>query len=240
MSGNAFRIEGLSGDKTLSGEIPVYGAKNNILKLMAAACLIEGESSFTNVPNIADVESMARILEKLGAYVSRSERNMTVNAGGISGTVLDPVYAKSMRASIVLIGPLLARFGSVTFPHPGGDVIGERPIDLFISAFQKLGASFSENSDAYTLSAPQGLSGGEIFFRVVSVTATETLMMAAVLAEGKTVLKNCAMEPEIVSVAEFLLLDTEAEAILPTNNPNSANSIIKPGIVSKSIKSWRK
>ncbi len=204
MSGNAFRIEGLSGDKTLTGEIPVYGAKNNILKLMAAACLIEGESSFTNVPNIADVESMARILEKLGAYVSRSERNMTVNAGGISGTVLDPVYAKSMRASIVLIGPLLARFGSVTFPHPGGDVIGERPIDLFISAFQKLGASFSENSDAYTLSAPQGLSGGEIFFRVVSVTATETLMMAATLAKAPVTLKNCAMEPEIPALAEFL------------------------------------
>jgi UDP-N-acetylglucosamine 1-carboxyvinyltransferase len=204
MSGNAFRIEGLSGDKTLSGEIPVYGAKNNILKLMAAACLIEGESSFTNVPNIADVESMARILEKLGAYVSRSERNMTVNAGGISGSVLDLVYAKSMRASIVLIGPLLARFGSVTFPHPGGDVIGERPIDLFISAFQKLGASFSENSDAYTLSAPQGLSGGEIFFRVVSVTATETLMMAATLAKAPVTLKNCAMEPEIPALAEFL------------------------------------
>lgn len=204
MSGNAFRIEGLSGDKTLTGEIPVYGAKNNILKLMAAACLIEGESSFTNVPNIADVESMARILEKLGAYVSRSERNMTVNAGGISGSVLDLVYAKSMRASIVLIGPLLARFGSVTFPHPGGDVIGERPIDLFISAFQKLGASFSENSDAYTLSAPQGLSGGEIFFRVVSVTATETLMMAATLAKAPVTLKNCAMEPEIPALAEFL------------------------------------
>lgn len=203
-SKNVFTIEGLAGKKTLKGSIPVYGAKNNVLKVMAAATLIEGESKFTNVPHIADVTSLGRILEGLGAFVTHKGSELTVSAKGLSGSVLDPVLAKSMRASIVLIGPLLARLGSVTFPHPGGDVIGERPIDIFISGFQKLGASYLESGDSYTLSAPNGISGGEIFFRIVSVTATETFMMAAPLAKGPVTLKNCAMEPEIVALAEFL------------------------------------
>ncbi|MDO8523872.1 MAG: UDP-N-acetylglucosamine 1-carboxyvinyltransferase, partial [bacterium] len=169
---DAFTIEGLSGGKRLAGAIPVFGAKNNILKVMAAAALIEGESRFTNVPDISDVASMGRILEGMGAFVSRKGNELTVNAKSLSGSVLNQELAKSMRASVVLIGPILARLGSVTFPHPGGDVIGERPIDIFISGFQKLGAAFSEAGDTYTLSAPNGLSGGEFFFRIISVTAT--------------------------------------------------------------------
>ena len=204
MANPTFVIEGTSGDKTLSGSIPVYGAKNNALKLMAAACLIEGESRFENVPGIADVASLGRILEGLGAFVTRDERSLSIDAKGLSSSVLDQTLAKSMRASIVLIGPLLARLGSGKFPHPGGDVIGERPIDIFISAFEKLGALFSETGDTYTLSAPAGLSGGEIFFRVVTVTGTETLMMAATLAKAPVVLKNCALEPEVVALAEYL------------------------------------
>jgi UDP-N-acetylglucosamine 1-carboxyvinyltransferase len=141
----------------------------------------------------------------LGAFVTRDGRSLSVNAKGLSQSVLDQVLAKSMRASIVLIGPLLARLGSVTFPHPGGDVIGERPIDIFISAFEQLGAVFSENADTYTLSAPRGLSGGEIFFRVVTVTGTETLMMAATSAKAPVILKNCALEPEVVALAEYLI-----------------------------------
>jgi UDP-N-acetylglucosamine 1-carboxyvinyltransferase len=205
MAGDAFLIEGLSGEKTLSGSIPVYGAKNNILKVMAAACLIEGVSSFTNVPAISDVASLGRIIEALGASVSRRGNELSVDAKNLSETVLDRELAKSMRASVVLIGPLLARLGSVTFPHPGGDVIGERPIDMFLAAFQKLGATVSETEESYTLSAPNGLSGGEFFFRVVTVTGTETLMMAATLAKGPVTLKNCAMEPEISALAEFLI-----------------------------------
>ncbi len=203
-SKNVFTIEGLAGKKSLKGLLPVYGAKNNVLKVMAAAALIEGESKFTNVPDIADVASLGRILEGLGAFVTHQGHELTVSAKSLSGSVLDSTLAKSMRASIVLIGPLLARLGSVTFPHPGGDVIGERPIDIFISGFQKLGAQYSESSDSYTLSAPGGLSGGEIFFRIVSVTATETFMMAATLAKSPVTLKNSAMEPEIVALAEFL------------------------------------
>ncbi len=204
MANPTFVIQGTSGDKTLSGSIPVYGAKNNALKLMAAACLIPGTSEFTNIPGIADVASLGRILEGLGAFVSTNGRNISINAAGLSGTVLNQALAKSMRASIVLIGPLLARLGSVTFPHPGGDVIGERPIDIFISAFRQLGAVFSETEDTYTLSASGGLSGGEIFFRVVTVTGTETVMMGATLAKAPVILKNCAMEPEIIALADYL------------------------------------
>ena len=135
MQTDAFVIEGLSGKKLLKGTIPVYGAKNAVLPLMAAALLVEGESTFTNVPALSDVASMGRILEGLGAFVTRRERELIVNAKELSGSVLNPELAKSMRASIVLTGPVLSRLGSVTFPHPGGDVIGERPIDIFIAGF---------------------------------------------------------------------------------------------------------
>lgn len=204
MQGDTLVIEGLSGKKLLKGSIPVFGAKNNVLKVMAAATLIEGESSFTNVPGIADVAAMAKLLEGMGAFVSRSGDSLTVNAKGLSGTVMNQALAKSMRASVVLTGPILARLGSVTFPHPGGDVIGERPIDIFIRGFEQLGATYAEEGESQTLSAPGGLSGGEIFMRIVSVTATETFMMAGTLAKGPVTLKNCAMEPEIAALAAYL------------------------------------
>jgi UDP-N-acetylglucosamine 1-carboxyvinyltransferase len=204
MAESSFIIEGLAGKRRLKGSIPVLGAKNNVLKVMAAAALIEGESSFTNVPDIADVASMARILEGMGAFVFRKGDTLSVNAKELSGTVVSAEMGKAIRASVVLIGPVLARLGSITFPHPGGDVIGERPIDLFISGFQALGAIYTHEGESHTLSAPNGLSGGEFFFRVVSVTATETMMMAATRAKGPVTLKNCAMEPEIAALADFL------------------------------------
>lgn len=201
---SSFVIEGLAGAKRLKGTIPVFGAKNSVLPTMAAALLIKGETVIDNVPGIADIDSMGRLMEGLGAYVSRSGSTMTVNATTVSGTALEPSAARSLRASVILAGPVLARLGSVSFPHPGGDVIGERPIDLFISGFEALGATTTLAGDTYTLEAPQGLQGGEFFFSTVSVTATETLMMAATLAKGTVVLKNAAMEPEVVALADFL------------------------------------
>jgi UDP-N-acetylglucosamine 1-carboxyvinyltransferase len=197
-------IEGLAGQKSLRGSIPVFGAKNAVLPTMAATLLIQGETTITNVPGIADIDSMTRLLERLGAFVSRSGDTLTVNARDVSGSVLDYTAAKSLRASVLLIGSVLARTGSVTFPHPGGDLIGERPIDLFIAGLTTLGATVSEAKDTYTLSAPQGLTGGEFFFSTVSVTATETMLMAATLARGTVVLRNAAMEPEVVALADFL------------------------------------
>lgn len=204
VSDNIFTIEGLNGRPSLEGQIEVYGAKNALLPAMAAACLVEGETHLENVPGIADVGQMTRILEGLGAYVTRGEKALTISAKEMGGTVLDSAAAKSLRASILLIGPVLARLGRVTFPHPGGDLIGERPIDLFVRAFESLGATFSSDGNSYVLEAPNGLNGGEIFFRGITVTGTETVMMAATLAKGPVTLKNCAMEPEVIATADLL------------------------------------
>lgn len=204
MLGDTFVIRGLAGGKSLSGTIAVSGAKNAALPVMAASAMVSGETRLENVPDIRDIDSMARLLEKLGAFVTRKDHTLSVGAKNITGSVLDTELSKSMRASILLSGPLLARFGRVTFPHPGGCVLGSRPIDVFIDGFKKLDAEFSEDGETYTLSAPHGLSGGDIFFRTVSVTGTETLMMAATAARSPVTLRNAAMEPEVVATAEFL------------------------------------
>jgi len=204
MSHDTFEIEGLNGESTLEGTIAVSGAKNAALPVMAASLMVPGETHLQNVPDIRDIDSMARLLEKLGAFVTRKDHTLSIGAKEVTGSVLDSELSKSMRASILLAGPILARFGQVTFPHPGGCVLGSRPIDVFLSAFRTLEAEYSENDETYSISAPNGLSGGEIFFRVVSVTATETLMMAATLAKAPVTLRNSAMEPEVVATAEFL------------------------------------
>jgi UDP-N-acetylglucosamine 1-carboxyvinyltransferase len=181
-----FVIEGLAGARALSGEIAVAGAKNAVLKAFAAQVLFEDEMPMQNVPDIEDVDSMRELLEGLK-----------------SGPVLKTDVAQRLRASIVLTGPVLARFGSVTFPHPGGDIIGPRPINLFLDGFVKMGASVTLEGDTYRVVAKK-LKGADITFEPVSVTATETLMMAATLAEGTTTLRNAAMEPEIADLASYL------------------------------------
>lgn len=198
-------IEGLNGRKTLRGSIPVYGAKNSVLPTMAAALLVRGETVLDNVPDIADVRAMGILLEKLGAEVTRDGSVLTIRSMDCTESVLDHVAAKSLRASVLLTGSVLARTGAVRFPHPGGDLIGERPIDIFAAGFQALGATVTEESDSYIFSAPNGLTGGDYFFSTISVTATEALMMAATLAKGTVVLRNAAMEPEVTALAEFLI-----------------------------------
>ena len=200
-----FVIEGFAGKKNLSGEIKVNGAKNAILPLLAATILLDQPAEFSNVPKIEDVVRMLELLKILGGgFEWAGEQTLKVDGSKVSGKVLDNDNAKKMRASILLAGSLLARFGKVSFPHPGGCVIGERPIDFFIEGFKKMGAAVSEKDGLYEISTLKGLVGTEFFFRVSSVTGTETLMMAAVGARGKTILKNAAMEPEIICLAEFL------------------------------------
>lgn len=200
----AFQVQGLAGDATLKGRVSVEGAKNAVLPLMAAALVMEGETTFTNVPDIADVRSMSLLAEGLGAYTTMKGSELSMRTQDARGTVLDSDIAKRLRASVLLIGAVLARSGKVVFPHPGGCVLGSRPIDLFEKGFAKLGCTVTCDNDVYTFEAPQGVQGGEIFFHVVSVTATETFMIAAVKAKAPVTLKNCAMEPEIVALAEFL------------------------------------
>lgn len=189
MSPSKFVIEGLAGAKTLEGEIPVRGAKNAALKALAASVLFEDTVTFENMPQIEDVKRMEELL-----------------VGVLAGdTTLKRDIAERMRASVVLTGPVLARHGTVTFPFPGGCVLGERPIDLFLQGFRAMGAEVKEEEELFHLTATGGkLTGAKIFFPFISVTATETLMLAAVLAEGETVLMNAAMEPEIPWLAEYL------------------------------------
>lgn len=183
MTKSRFVVKGLAGHKTLRGELCVAGAKNAIVAALPMSVLFEDEVRYENVPDIEDVKRMRELL-----------------AGGLP--VLKKAIAEQLRASIILTGPVLARYGEVTFPYPGGCVLGERPIDLFLDGYRAMGAVVEEKGDLFRISGT--LKGAHIFFPFVSVTATETLLMAAVLAEGTTVLENAAMEPEIGTLVRYL------------------------------------
>lgn len=178
-----FIVEGQGGRRALRGTIAVKGAKNAALKALAASVLFDDEVAIENLPDIEDVKRMQELL-----------------AGGLP--VLKKDIAERLRASIVLTGPVLARYGTVAFPFPGGCVLGERPIDLFLEGFKKLGATVEEKDDLFVIKGK--LKGANIFFPSVSVTATETLLLAATIAEGETVLQNAAMEPEIGALIRYL------------------------------------
>ncbi len=207
MTKDKFIINGLAGKKTLRGEVTINGAKNAVLKIMAASLLFKDDVSIKNVPNTEDVKRLTEILTLSGAEViaDTEKKELRVVTSKVSNYSIDPDIAKRMRASVVLTGPMLARYGKVTFPDPGGCVIGVRPVDLFIEGYRRMGAQIESKDGQYIITAPGGkLKGAEIVFNKQTVGGTETLMMAAVLASGTTVLKNCAMEPEIVHQAEYL------------------------------------
>jgi UDP-N-acetylglucosamine 1-carboxyvinyltransferase len=195
----------IQGPAKLSGEIEVKGAKNAALKIIPAAILSREKITINNLPNIEDTGRALELIEDLGAEVSRQNGKCEIQISELSKNELSPLLANKFRASIMFTAPLLARLGEVKFPHPGGCVIGAatRPIDLFLEGFKAMGAEIKENNDYYHIKAKK-LKGCEYFFSTVSVTGTEALMMAAVLADGTTVLKNCAMEPEIPALAEYL------------------------------------
>lgn len=199
-----FRITGSRGKRMLSGAVDIAGAKNAALKAIAASVLFDDPLPIANLPEIEDVSRMLDLLESMGATVTRAPHRATIDARRV-GYTMTPEISKRLRASIVLTGPLLARYGRVAFPHPGGCVIGARPIDAFEDAFRAMGASISLKGKLYHVVASGGrLRGADIFFKKQSVTGTETVMMAAVRAEGPTVIKNAAMEPEIVWLADAL------------------------------------
>ena len=200
-------VKGLGGKRKLGGEIEVKGAKNAALKAMAAALLFKDTLTIKNTPEIEDMARIADILSKMGASVEKSGNTYRVNCSSSKiKTELPKDISKRLRASIVLTGPILSRFGKVSFSHPGGCVIGKRPIDIFIDGFKAMGAKVSSKDGKYYLFAPGGkLKGAEIFLKNQSVTATETFMISAVLAKGETIIRNAAMEPEIESLGNFLV-----------------------------------
>lgn len=203
---SVFEVRGLSGRQILAGEIPVRGSKNVAPHALAMSPLFSDAVSYDGIPDIEDVASMVALLTASGISAARvGKRGWKLTPGIKIGSVLDEEITKRFRASVLFVGPILARTGEVIFTHPGGDKIGARPIDYFLEGFEKMGAQTKVTKKAYSVRAPRGgLRGAEIFLRNASVTGTQTLMMAGVLASGKTIIKNAALEPEVVALAKFL------------------------------------
>ncbi|MBI4652659.1 UDP-N-acetylglucosamine 1-carboxyvinyltransferase [Candidatus Kuenenbacteria bacterium] len=196
----------INGGKKLGGEIKVGGAKNLALKAIAASILSKQEMIINNVPDIEDIKQIIKILKDLGAEIEKKNNSQyKISTKNITKTELSVDLAHKLRASIVLIGPMLVRFGEAKLPYPGGCVIGRRPIDIFIDGFKALGVEVEESKSGYYFKT-QKLKGAKFIFPIISVTATETLMMAATLAKGKTILINAACEPEILALADYLNL----------------------------------
>ncbi len=193
----------INGGKKLEGEIKVSRAKNSALPILAAAVLTSESVRIKNLPRIEDIARMKELLADLGAAVSENKKITQVSAARLKKTGLNYDIADRFRASIVLTGPLLARFGAVSFPHPGGCTLGKRPINFFIDGFRALGAKVETRGKLFHVTAKK-LKGAKFVFPKSSVTGTETLMMAAALAQGKTILRNAAQEPEVENLAGVL------------------------------------
>ncbi|MCK5286094.1 MAG: UDP-N-acetylglucosamine 1-carboxyvinyltransferase [Candidatus Pacebacteria bacterium] len=206
MKRDKFIIQGLGNKKSLSGKIRVNGAKNAVLPVMASSVLFKDGFKIKNVPLIEDLNRLDEIFKGLGVeMIKQLDGEYFINTTKINSVEIEEEASKRMRASIIFTGPILARFGELIFPHPGGCVIGARPIDLFLEGFEKMGAKVKHNDGKYFIKTKDGkLKGTKIFFKIPSVTATETFIMAGILAEGKTILKNVAIEPEIISLIEWL------------------------------------
>ncbi len=195
------------GGAPLKGEIKISGAKNAALPLLTACLLTDKKLTLTNVPHLADIESMLELLAQHGVDTQPdfATNHLTLEAKSITSTTAPYEIVRKMRASILVLGPLLARFGQAKVSLPGGCAIGTRPVDIHLDGLRQLGAEISISEGYINAEAPKGLTGTLISMPLVSVTATENLMMAATLAKGETKLVNAAREPEIVDLANCLI-----------------------------------
>jgi len=194
------------GPARLEGTVTVAGAKNSALKLMAAALLAEGRTVLRNVPKITDIAIMAEVLRRLGCSVRPIDGggDLAIDVPAEPGTETDYDLVRRLRASICVLGPLLARRGTVRVAHPGGDAIGSRGLDMHVAGLARMGAKLSGEHGFIVASAPEGLHGATVWLDFPSVGATENLLMAAVLAQGVTQIDNAAREPEIVDICALL------------------------------------
>jgi UDP-N-acetylglucosamine 1-carboxyvinyltransferase len=199
----AFRI---AGGARLAGEVRVTGAKNSVLKLMAAALLAEGTTTLREVPDILDVEYMSELLRRLGCEVERdpAERTVRITVPAVPSHQADYDLVRKLRASINVLGPLLARCGEADVALPGGDNIGSRGLDMHVAGLERLGATVRSEHGFLIATREERLHGATIWLDFPSVGATENLLMAAVLAKGTTVIDNAAREPEIVDICRML------------------------------------
>jgi UDP-N-acetylglucosamine 1-carboxyvinyltransferase len=197
----------INGGKPLHGEVTISGAKNAALPIMAASLLAKDNVTIANVPHLRDVTTMMELLGQLGARLVVDEKmNIQVDANHVNELVAPYELVKTMRASILVLGPLLARFGQADVSLPGGCAIGSRPVDLHLKALKAMGAEISVKNGFIKARCKHGrLQGRSLVFDNVTVTGTENVLMAAVLADGKTIIKNAAREPEVVDLANFLI-----------------------------------
>lgn len=193
----------INGGNLLTGTIKIGGAKNSVVALLPAAVLTNSICKIYNVPNISDVHKIIEMLELLGSKVDYTGDEITIDNKNVKNTEITKEYASTIRASYYFMGALLSKYGEAKISYPGGCVIGSRPIDLHIAAFEKMGAKVEIDDTTYTLKA-KNLHGADIYLDFASVGATVNIMLAAVLAKGTTHIWNAAKEPEIVNVASFL------------------------------------
>ena len=199
----------IRGGRPLHGDVEISGAKNAALPLMIAALLTSEPVTLSRVPALADIATLSKLLSELGVTLTTPEngnngRSLTLNAANVTSTVAPYELVRRMRASVLVLGPLLARFGEATVSLPGGCAIGTRPVDIHLAGLERMGARIALEDGYIRAEAPGGLKGAEYHLAAPSVGATENLLMAATLAEGETVLHNAAREPEITDLIHCL------------------------------------
>jgi UDP-N-acetylglucosamine 1-carboxyvinyltransferase len=194
----------IEGGRRLAGRVRISGSKNAALPILFSALLADGVNRYDNVPNLRDIDSTLLLLARLGARVESGGPSVLIDASGLNCHEAPYDLVRKMRASVLVLGPLIARLKRARVSLPGGCAIGARPINLHLKGLASLGAEIRLEHGYVTASAER-LKGAEIYFDIVTVTGTENLMMAAVLAEGTTLLRNAAMEPEVVALADVLI-----------------------------------
>ena len=194
----------LKGSQSLSGEIKISGAKNASLPLIAMTILAKNNVKIDNLPHVADINTLLKLLSNLGASCKRTNGNMFVDTSNLNETKATYDIVKTMRASILVLGPILARFGHCEVSLPGGCAIGQRPVDLHLKALEQMGANIEIKSGYIEATAHDGLKGCDIVFDKITVTGTANIVMAAALANGTTTITNAAREPEVVQLCEIL------------------------------------
>ena len=194
----------IKGSPDLSGSISIKGSKNSALPIMVSSLLSKKSLKLTNIPKLEDIKNMSKLLKSFGAKIKSSEDSLDINCSKIINKVADYDIVRKMRASILILGPLLARFGKAKISLPGGCAIGTRPIDIHLDGLKKLGANFTVENGYVVGRVNNQLIGNHIKLSFPSVGATENIMMAASTAKGKTIIENSAMEPEIADLADCL------------------------------------
>ena len=194
----------INGPMKLEGSVAISGAKNAALPLIAMTILSKSPVTITNLPRVVDIRTLLKLLDNLGAVSELDGNRVTVDTSNLTNTTATYDIVKTMRASILVLGPLLTRFGHCEVSLPGGCAIGQRPIDLHLKALEQMGAKITIHAGYVRAEAPQGLKGAHILFDKITVTGTANVVMAAAMAKGKTVITNAAREPEVVQLCEIL------------------------------------